>query len=236
MALLTLEPIARAEDLFSGLNPEEESQTSRTFSVRRSIRLDAIIEGYLEAIKNAQTDYCTETNYIICGEAVPQDYDSNDITQFSVVFPRFQIIKYRKYAPEDNYSGYYFSALINNCKGNEPIRLEMSHYENVLSSLGFRNRNRTIIINGNVGQYLGDEMKGGKIVLTGLAGTDIGYKMSGGEIIVNGDYPWVTLGTHLSGGVIRINGKIPELGGVLQEGGDIYHYDKLVVKNGEVVK
>ena len=78
--------------------------------------------------------------------------------------------------------------------------------------IGYRVSSGSIIIEGNAGMYLGEEMKGGSIIVTGTAGSWLGMKMKGGRIEVKGNaghyvgsgYRGATLG--MKGGSILVHG------------------------------
>jgi len=78
--------------------------------------------------------------------------------------------------------------------------------------IGYRMETGSVIIEGNVGMYLGEEMSGGSIVVTGNVESWLGVKMKGGQIEVKGNagdlvgagYRGTTLG--MNGGSILING------------------------------
>jgi formylmethanofuran dehydrogenase subunit C len=78
--------------------------------------------------------------------------------------------------------------------------------------IGYRTSSGSVIIEGNAGMYLGEEMTGGSIVVTGDAGPWLGMNMRGGKIEVQGNaghyvgagYRGTNLG--MSGGSIFIQG------------------------------
>jgi hypothetical protein len=249
--IITLEPRVYAEDLFDGLRPENEQGPSRKFYVKRSRGLDAIIEGYKKAVSNYRNRVADF--YKICKDSLLEGYSSGDITKFSVLFPELQIIKL-KLSIGDFFLGNYFSALINHCKEDKPIRLEFGHYERDLWVLGHQNSEKTILIHGDVGLYLGHEMSGGKIIVDGnakeyvgykMSGGKIivdgnakeyvGYKMSGGEIVVNGDCNYKSIGNTMTGGEMYINGDYESISRSIR-GGNIYHKGKLIIKDGKAVE
>ena len=57
--------------------------------------------------------------------------------------------------------------------------------------------------------------------------------MKSGEIVLNGNAQY-DVGFSLEGGIIRLNGEYGCIGPNIR-GGDIYHKDKLIVKDGERV-
>jgi formylmethanofuran dehydrogenase subunit C len=78
--------------------------------------------------------------------------------------------------------------------------------------IGYRTSSGSIIVEGNAGMYLGEEMTGGSIVVTGDVGSWLGMNMKGGKIEVQGNagdyvgagYRGTTLG--MKGGSIFIQG------------------------------
>jgi len=106
-----------------------------------------------------------------------------------------------------------------------------------------------ITINGNAGNYVGDIMENGKITVNGNAGDEVGWYMKNGGITVNGNAGnWVGgimengkitingnaevgVGWHMERGKIHLNGDYKSLSDFIH-GGNIYHKDKLIVKNG----
>jgi hypothetical protein len=219
-----------AGDLFGGLNSEEEQVKDRKIEIVNSPGLDSIIEGYKKAIKKCPSNHSVKDNYEACEDSIPKEYLPGDIAKFSTIFPQIQIIKFPIYGG-DYCSGVYFSALINNCKKDSPILLDLHHYNKRLFYVGYLNSRKIIQIEGDVSEGLGDSMSGGKIILNGNAQGSLGELMSGGEIIVNGN-PGHTFGYLMTGGTIRINGDLAVRGEFY--GGEIYHYDKLKFKNGEL--
>lgn len=78
--------------------------------------------------------------------------------------------------------------------------------------IGYRTSSGSVIVEGNAGMYLGEEMAGGSIIVTGDAGSWLGMSMKGGNIEVQGNagdyvgagYRGTTLG--MKGGSILIHG------------------------------
>ena len=231
--------VLNAIDLFNSLRNEDENKNDTRFVLKEHSGLKAIINGYKEAYSDLPKKYSTELYHEVCKSFISSDFTAKEITAFSLVFSDYQKISKHWYKPWglrdfDYFSGFYFSALINNCHDNE-IVLDMRYDHKPIVSLGFRNE-KNIIINGDSGPYLGDEMKSGKMIINGVPSRDVGFKMTGGEIMINGDYDQFVIGADMLGGVIRVNGKLSSYLGIDRTSGDIYQYDRLVVKNGKVVK
>ena len=93
--------------------------------------------------------------------------------------------------------------------------------------IGYRMATGSIVIEGNVGMYLGEEMSGGSILVTGNAESWLGVKMKGGQIKVKGDagdlvgagYRGTTHG--MSGGSILIHGNAGDEIGCWMKNGTI---------------
>ncbi len=86
---------------------------------------------------------------------------------------------------------------------------EVDDFEDANRHLGFRNNGANILINGNAGDYLGEEMISGKITVLGKAKSHIGQDMKGGKIYVQRGCETLYLNkTDCSGGEIYIEGNI----------------------------
>ena len=94
-------------------------------------------------------------------------------------------VKIQKYLGIDELLGLYFSALANNIieTPRDTITLEPKQ---LLTGLGAYLREGTLIVGGDVHEYLGFAMSGGAIVTRGSAGEMVGEAMENGKIIVHG--------------------------------------------------
>jgi formylmethanofuran dehydrogenase subunit C len=113
--------------------------------------------------------------------------------------------------------------------------------------IGYRTSSGSVIVEGNAGMYLGEEMTGGSIIVTGDAGSWLGMNMKGGKIEVQGNagdyvgagYRGTTLGMKggsilirgnagqevgcwMADGTIRIKGSVGLLPGVHMRNGTIH--------------
>jgi hypothetical protein len=130
------------------------------------------------------------------------DYSPEDVQRFCILVKRFE---------EDE--GYAFPrklvAILNrmmSTSSHQGFELDLNHLEAPLVNL-CENNQKDLIIRGDVGEYLGWEMKGGSILLEGQAGEGLGANMGGGSIVVNGpvgDDP----GHGMKGGLIVVNGDV----------------------------
>ena len=81
-----------------------------------------------------------------------------------------------------------------------------------IRKIGYRTSFSSIVVDGNAGMYVGEEMSGGSILVTGDADSWLGTKMEGGNIEIKGNagdyvgagYRGTTLG--MKGGTILIHG------------------------------
>ena len=106
-------------------------------------------------------------------------------------------------------------------------------------SLGDGIKGGVIQVDGDC-YWLGSDMISGEIIINGNVGTklvspDSGtiVAMHGGKIIINGDVGG-EIGGGMRGGTICLNGKYDKISTYIL-GGDIYHKDKLIVKDGKRV-
>ena len=131
------------------------------------------------------------------------------------------------------YNGIFFSAVINELYKNGEIHLN----SNSINFIGCCDWDKKIIVKGDCKNTLGYNMKCGEIVVEGDCGDWIGVYMTGGEIVVEGDCGYGT-GFGMAGGEIKIYGDNfdprKQISGFAEKG-EIYHKDKLVWKDGELL-
>jgi len=77
-----------------------------------------------------------------------------------------------------------------------------------------------VVINGNAGWCLGDNMMSGKIIVNGRGGSSVGPAMRGGTIIVHGD-AGNRLGQVMKDGLIVVEGNAGFMAGFMMMGGRI---------------
>jgi hypothetical protein len=140
----------------------------------------------------------TELYYELISNLSLPDYSSDDVEKLSLALAEFQNEKWFSYK-----AGIFLSALIN--KGKEKdYTIHTQHLEPPIYYLGYRNR-KNIIVEGDVGDHLGDSMKCGTIRVRGNGGTSVGNFMEGGLIIVEGNVKG-NIGYSLEGGRIIVEG------------------------------
>jgi len=163
-------------------------------------------------------------------------FTAREVEEFSIALVEFQ-------GQESEKAGLFFSVLINYGKDRDYM-VHTRHMESVPDILGFNNK-KNIIVNGNIGHYVGSHMRDGSlsvrgnignyagnamrngcINIEGNAGDLLGCELRGGKIIVleNAGY---RVGTVMKGGEIHIEGDIGSIGDVIH--GKIFHRGKLIV-------
>ena len=208
MTLLT-----KASDLFDGLKPEEK-QEIRDLRIEDNPNLAALIKTFEKVKMPSLPKSINSELYAAYAKHLPVVYTAQDVEQCSVVLASCQDI--------DDFglkAGLFLSALINTSI-EKTFTLRTSHLDEVVENIGFRNNGSTIIIKGNGGEYVGDQMVNGTIRVEGNVGNCVGNKMSGGTIIVNGNSS-ENVGTNMSRGEIYINGNVDQGVGYGMEGGEI---------------
>jgi len=108
--------------------------------------------------------------------------------------------------------GDIFAVSENTEPGDEEVRIRVVGNVTKVRKIGYKTSFGSILIEGDVGMYLGEEMSGGSILVTGDAGSWLGTKMKGGQIEVKGQagdcvgagYRGGTVG--MKGGTITIHG------------------------------
>jgi hypothetical protein len=235
-----------AIDWFGRFKPEIEKETKRLNVKENNVlkQLGKVFDGYYLGTSNYDFNRaCENIPKLVRGIR----YTSQEINDF--------IIQHNKlngcldYVFETKL-GLFLSALINNCDEKELVVITQ-HLDFSIPHLGQKNR-KNIIVKGDVGDFLGDRMKrgsikvegnadrcpgwfleGGTIEIEGDAGNQIGSAMKGGRIIIKGN-AGDDVGSLMFGGEISLNGEYLSLAWDMR-GGDIYHKDKLLVKNGKIL-
>ncbi|NYZ74491.1 hypothetical protein H0O00_05080 [Candidatus Micrarchaeota archaeon] len=152
------------------------------------------------------------------------EYSAKDVEKFSIALAEFR--GERASAHEFGIvlgfvhkAGFFLSALMNNCKDSEFV-VHTNHLAKPIIYLGYRNT-KNIIVNGNVGDYLGEYMEGGTITVEGTAGDRVGCSMEGGTIIVKGN-AGDEVGYAMEGGTITVKGNAGDDVGERMNGGEIH--------------
>jgi len=115
-------------------------------------------------------------------------------------------------------AGLFLSALANGSKV-DGATINISHYEEPVSYLGYRNKKK-IIVKGDTGLMTGSNMFGGEMVIEGNAGWRLGFEMRGGSIIVKGDVD-NDVGDRMENGSISVKGNARDFVGAHMKGGEV---------------
>jgi hypothetical protein len=150
-------------------------------------------------------------------------YDSDDVEEFCAELDSSSKIPYMISGP----AGIYLSALVNHA-AEERMVLRLRDYQRTFHFLGYRlPEGKTLILQGDVGDFIGAGLSGGRLVVEGSTGNWCGAGMMKGEIQV-GENTGQNTGEWMRGGEIHVEGRIRSVGKTLF-GGKIFQRGKLVV-------
>ncbi|MCX8197562.1 MAG: hypothetical protein N3G80_04610 [Candidatus Micrarchaeota archaeon] len=138
---------------------------------------------------------------------------SEDIEEFIAIFGR-----YKDHKSFQNRAGLFISDLCNICS-DEKITLHITHIDIQINYIGYRNR-KELIVNGNLGSFAGQDMKGGQLTINGSAANMVGAFMEGGRISVAGSVLDL-VGAEMKGGAIFVSGSARDKVGYKMKGGRI---------------
>jgi hypothetical protein len=213
MAEIALELRLKAQDLFSGLDPERDQEKERRLEVQSDSKLEEITKYFKEALANRGPQNATiEKIY----ESISQNkmkYCSKDIEEFLVILGKYQDLNYFQ-----SISGLFLSSLINQSEDKDFI-LHTGSLSDKIYDLGYKNT-KNLMIKGDIKSCLGRRMKEGKIIIEGNCGTYSGQFMTGGSIEITGDAD-DQLGDTMKGGKIIVRGNSGKIAGNFMENGEI---------------
>ena len=227
------------KDLLDKLE-KENKQEINIFKLETSSTLEEMISKFKKYM-HSYVNLDWHRLYSKAESNIPKKYTAEDITYFSMHLQHLETAKY----DFEYCAGFYLSALINHCQN-----YILSIYNLCkINCVGYHNNGKTIIIEGNGGNFLGEKMSsggiivdghvdygagshlnGGKITINGYANGDLGVYMENGEIIINGNAGFL-VGSCTEGGMIKINGDYKSLGNNIFA--TVYHNNKLIAKEGE---
>ena len=192
--------------------------------------MDEIIEGYLKLVEEEVKDlvWLVEHSRVVktysSALQTIQDlnYDIDDIEELCLELSKGKKIPYLISGP----AGVYISALCNNVK-EEIIHLRLNDLEQTFHFLGYRlPEEKTLILEGDMGDFIGAGLSGGKLMVKGSAGNWTGVGMMKGEILITG-YAGQNTGEWMRGGEIHVDGQIQGIGKRIFDG-CIYQRERLV--------
>lgn len=184
----------------------EKQQEDKKLKIETNDSLSTILSGW-QKIQQVKYTFAYGI-YTFCESLLPQEYSVNDVIQFYLGH-RIDFNQEFVYRME----GLYLSALVNHCNEKEIIFFK-NYHELVPAYIGFRNRNKLTFL-GDIVFNAGRDMESGILIINGNAGDMVGHLMQGGVIHIGGDYNSISRHVY---------------------GGDIYHKNKLLIKDGKPVK
>jgi len=220
-------------------NPFQEFQTvsfkKKNLPLSRIVRakqdvMAHILEGYLNLVEAEAKDFVwlVEQSRVLktYSEAVKYvqslNYDQDDIEEFCGELDGSTKVPYVIEGP----AGIYVSALVNQLSDDRVV-LRLKDYQKKFHLLGYRLPvGKTLILQGDIGDFTGTGLAGGCLVVEGSAGNWCGAGMMQGEIRVAGTAGWKT-GEWMKAGEIHVEGWIRGVGQNIL-GGRIYEQGKLV--------
>lgn len=213
--------------------------TKREMPLDRIVRskqaiMDRMIEGYLtlmeEEVKGlvwlVGQSHEVRTYNAALRSIQGLQYDQDDIEELCAELDSAKKVPYLISGP----AGIYLSALINQSR-EDRVLLRLQDFERSFHFLGYRlPEGKTLILRGNVGDFIGASLVGGRLVVEGSAGNWCGAGMTGGEILVTGHTGQKT-GEWMRGGKIQVEGRIWGVG-QSRFGGEIYHRGRPITPPG----
>ena len=201
---------------------EEESGIPLDRIIRTKERvMDRIMEGYIKLIEEEAKElvWLVEDSHIARAYSSAYDYirnleyDISDIEELFTEIDRGKTMPYLVSGP----AGIYISALCNHT-GEKSVRLKLNDFKRVFHFLGYRlPRGKTLIIEGNTGDFIGSCLAGGKLIVEGSTGNWTGAGMVDGEIFVRKNSGQNT-GELMKGGKIQVDGYIKGIGKSISSG------------------
>ena len=192
--------------------------------------MDRIMQGYLSLVEEevkgliwlVGQSHEVRTYNAALSSIGDLQYDQDDIEELCAELDSGRKTPYLISGP----AGIYISALINQAR-EERILLSLQDFERTFHFLGYRlPEGKTLILRGNVGDFVGASLAGGRLVVEGSAGNWCGAGMTGGEILVTGHTGQKT-GEWMRGGTIRVEGRVWGMGEG-RFGGEILHKGRAI--------
>ncbi len=193
--------------------------------------MDQIIQGYLKLVDAEVKDlvWLVEHSRVVKAYSAALrtirelDYDIDDIEELCLELDKGGRIPYLISGP----AGIYLSALCTNAK-EEKIRLRLYELKRTFHFLGYRlPEGKTLVLEGEVGDFIGAGLSGGKLVIEGSTGNWAGAGMMKGELFIT-EHTGQNTGEWMRGGEIHVDGRIRGVGKTIF-GGRIYQRGKLIL-------
>ena len=213
-----------------GRYKKEEKQETRKAEVKKDEKLEQIMDKFRRVL-DMPTNGFVPGQYKLCLSMLEGlRYTSDDVAKFSsmvVVFKNEENFDYK--------AGLFLSALVNHGR-HRSYTLVTKDFSGGIYRLGYWNT-KNLIIDGDGGFCLGQEMITGTVLVRGTAwrvgsglrggritveaGWDVGSEMEAGEIIVK-EIAIMTIGKSMRGGRIIIEGDTRAEVGEGMKGGEIH--------------
>ncbi len=216
---------------FGSLSVErKELPLERIVRAREEV-MERMVHGYLKLVEEEVKDlvWLVEHSRVVKAYSAAVKsirelhYDSDDIEEFCAELDSSNRIPYMISGP----AGIYLSALVNHAQ-EDRIVLPLKDYQRAFHFVGYRLPDgKTLILQGDVGDFVGAGLSGGRLVVEGSVGNWCGAGMLKGEIQVMENSGQNT-GEWMRGGEIHVEGRIRSVGKTLF-GGRIFQRGKLVM-------
>jgi formylmethanofuran dehydrogenase subunit C len=193
--------------------------------------MEQIVQGYLRLVEDEVKDlvWLVEHSRVVKAYSAAVKsirdlrFDPDDIEEFCIELDNSNKIPYMISGP----AGIYLSALVNHSEEGR-ITLRLRDYQRTFHFLGYRlPEGKSLILQGDVGDFIGAGLSGGRLVVEGSTGNWCGAGMMKGEIQITENTGQNT-GEWMRGGEIHVDGRIRSVGKTLF-GGKIYQRGKLLV-------
>lgn len=201
-------------DFHPGQYQKREDNVERILLANQDI-LEDIVGGYLSVVEKeienlawiVEHDHVVEVYSAISARIRHLRYNAYAIEAFCSELDSSRNVAYLAPGP----AGLYISALVNYCREKRVV-LKVRNYRRKFHFLGYGlPKGRTLIVDGDVGDFSGVGLYGGALIVQGSAGDWCGAGMVDGKILVTGNTGNQT-GQWMHGGEIRVDGSIKNTG------------------------
>jgi glutamate synthase domain-containing protein 3 len=195
----------------------------------RNVTMARIMEGYEKLLEEEVKElvWLVQYNTVIKAYANAEKnikdlkFKPEDIEDFCFELDSSDRIPYMITGP----AGIYIAALCNRCEEDE-IVLKLDDIKTQINLLGYRlPAGKKLVIEGNVGDFVGIGVEGGEVVIEGSAKNYAGAGMRSGKLMITKNVGHHT-GEWMMGGEIHVGGRIRGLGNIMD--GKIYERDQLI--------
>ena len=159
--------------------------------------------------KSLKFDYnhlsLVEYYYQCCESVFGLDYGLSEVSGFTTILTNYQDL------PKFNLrAGLFYAALVNNFEIGE-LTVFTDNLEKKLDCIGFKNKNKNIVVQGNAGFGAGYFMHSGSLAVNGNAGCYAGAYLEDGIIEIKGNCNYGA-GSNMYSGSLHIAGECQDVG------------------------